>query len=307
MRVIRDIADVPSDLNAPVVTIGNFDGVHCGHRQLLDKVHEAARQHRGSTVVITFRPHPVVVTRPDLGLRLLTSYDQKLALLEASGIDLVAELIFDDELRAWSAERFIQDWLVDGLRVRHVVAGPDSRFGKGREGNAQLLSEWGNRLGFTVESVPPVLLDGAPVSSSRIRKVLQEAGDVVSAANLLGRPVQVRGLVVEGERRGRDIGFPTANLDLGEVLVPRNGVYAAYASLQGHRYSAVVNIGVKPTFGTHARAVEAHLLDYQGNCYGEEIALDFVKRLRDECRFSSVDELVVQIKTDVQTARGLFP
>lgn len=304
MRVARSISDVPEGLPYPVVTLGNFDGVHRGHEHLLARVQAVAAANAGTSVVVTFRPHPVVVLRPDRSFRLICSYDRKLELLEAVGIDLVLEVPFDRSIAQWPAERFVDELLVGGLGLRWFVAGPDSRFGKGRAGDAELLQAVGPGLGFGVESIAPLQLDGHPASSSRIRQ-LAAAGDVAAAAVVLGRPLSLSGQVVEGDRRGRTIGFPTANLAPSSGLVPRHGVYAAWAVLQGEtqRRPAVINVGTRPTFDGKALSVEAHLLDFEGDLYGKRLTLKLVDRIRDELRFDGVDALVAQIHADVESAR----
>lgn len=309
MLVISTIEPSPGPLSHPVVTIGNFDGVHRGHLRLVDRLRLVAARAKGVSVVITFRPHPVRVLRPDRAPPLITSYERKLTLLEAAGVDVVWQLPFDRDFSEWPARRFIDELLVRGLGVRHVVCGPDCRFGKDRRGDAALLAEVGKSAGFSVQSVSPLVLDGRVVSSSRIRRLVTDEGDVGTAAELLGRPASLRGIVARGEQRGRTIGFPTANLRPEPGLIPRIGVYAARARLgpsleqPAEVFDAVVNIGVKPTFGTSSLTIEAHLFDFDRDVYGAQLELSFVSRIRGERRFDGVDALVAQIHRDAAVAR----
>ncbi len=306
MIVARAASEIPSGLAWPVATMGNFDGVHLGHRHLLGRVAEVAGQHGGTTVAITFRPHPVEVVAPDRAPVLISGYDEKLALLEAAGVDMAVELPFDRARSVQTAEQFIEEVFVEALAVRHVVAGPDSRFGQDRRGDVAMLAAAGEAAGFTVETVTALQIAGASVSSSRIRGLIADSGDVAAAAQLLGRPFSLTGTVVDGDKRGRTIGFPTANLELTSHLRPCNGVYAARAHFGDQVADAVVNIGVRPTFGVLGTTVEAHLLDFAGDLYGQTLTLSFVGRVRAEQRFDGVDALVAQITADVVRGRAML-
>ena len=308
MRVYRTRTSLPETLVFPVATIGNFDGVHLGHRRLVERLRAVAEPHAGTSVVITFDPHPMRVLRPELAPASICTRDEKLRRLEELGTDCVWEIPFDSELARWPAERFIETLLVRGLQVRHVVAGPDSRFGRGRTGDAAMLRRFGEQAGFVVESVEQLRLDGLPVSSSRIRELVSAEGDVCGAGRLLGRFFRLIGPVVHGQHRGRTIGFPTANVDPVTELLPAFGVYAAWATVDGssERLCAVVNVGEKPTFGMLDPTVEAHLLDFKGDLYGRQLSLDFVGRIREEKRFSGIDALVARIRSDVALARRLL-
>lgn len=282
-------------------TVGVFDGVHLGHRRVLgDLVADAGEL---VPAVITFAQHPLSILVPERAPLMLTDVDQRIEQFQALGIGLAGILNFPD-IRDLPAKEFSERVLCDALQVKRVVVGADFRFGRGREGDAAFLGAEGERLGFDVEVVDMFgALDGI-VSSTRIREVLL-AGDVEAAAEMLARPYQLNGVVVEGERRGRDLGFPTANLEIeSKRLIPANGVYAGWALVDKERHPSAINIGVRPTFSETERRVEAHLLDYEGDLYGEKLAVDFVARLRSEQKFDGIDALRSQIAQDVEAARA---
>jgi riboflavin kinase/FMN adenylyltransferase len=290
-------------LDGTAVTLGVFDGVHRGHAALLGLL--AAESGGDPVGVVSFAVHPVHVLAPQVDLRLLTTLDQRLELLDAAGVSVVGLLDFDDALRRIEAPRFVEDVVAGAMRARLVVVGTDFRFGHERRGDIAMLATMGRRLGFRTVGIEPVA-SGGTISSTRIRDLVT-AGAVGRATALLGRPHAVRGVVVEGDRRGRTIGFPTANLAVDpEVALPANGVYAARVDWLGDRYEGVTNVGVRPTFGGLALVVETHLLDFDGDLYGETLDVSFIERIRDEQRFDGVDALVGQIRRDVARARSLL-
>jgi riboflavin kinase/FMN adenylyltransferase len=290
-------------LDGSAVTLGVFDGVHRGHAALLGLL--AAESGGDPVGVVSFAVHPVHVLAPHVDLRLLTTLDQRLELLDAAGVSVVGLLDFDDALRRIEAPRFVEDVVAGAMRARLVVVGTDFRFGHERRGDIAMLATMGRRLGFRTVGIEPVA-SGGTISSTRIRDLVT-AGAVGRATALLGRPHAVRGVVVEGDRRGRTIGFPTANLAVDpEVALPANGVYAARVDWLGDRYEGVTNVGVRPTFGGLALVVETHLLDFDGDLYGETLDVSFIERIRDEQRFDGVDALVGQIRRDVARARSLL-
>jgi riboflavin kinase/FMN adenylyltransferase len=290
-------------LDGSAVTLGVFDGVHRGHAALLGLL--AAESGGDPVGVVSFAVHPVHVLAPQVDLRLLTTLDQRLELLDAAGVSVVGLLDFDDALRRIEAPRFVEDVVAGAMRARLVVVGTDFRFGHERRGDIAMLATMGRRLGFRTVGIEPVA-SGGTISSTRIRDLVT-AGAVGRATALLGRPHAVRGVVVEGDRRGRTIGFPTANLAVDpEVALPANGVYAARVDWLGDRYEGVTNVGVRPTFGGLALVVETHLLDFDGDLYGETLDVSFIERIRDEQRFDGVDALVGQIRRDVDRARSLL-
>lgn len=288
--------------NPSSLTVGVFDGVHLGHRSLLARVCALAGSGREATV-LTFDPHPLEVVAPERAPRMLTTIPQRVELLSSLGITTVGVLDFA-RIRHLAAEEFAVDILARRLRAEVVVIGADFRFGRDRRGDPELLERVGRAAGFGVEVVPAVAgPDGEPYSSTRIRSLLAE-GRVGEAATLLGRPFELRGTVEPGDARGRAIGFPTANLAMPErMALPADGVYAVRAVVDGEEHPAVVNVGIRPTFGGGRRTVEAHLLDFDREVYGRPMSLQFVERLRGERRFGSVDELAAQLARDVESGR----
>lgn len=299
---------------ACAATIGNFDGVHAGHRALVARVVEAARPAGLTACAVTFFPHPSRVLGRAVPPPLLTTRPDRIRLLRAAGIDVVEEVPFSPELAASSPEAFVRTVLVERLAVRHVVVGADFVFGAGRAGTVEVLAGLGNRLGFTVEAVPPVTVENLGVASSTsIRRFVRE-GDLAAATRLLGRPYHLHGTVVEGARRGRQLGFPTANLRGENELVPPAGVYAGYLDWgEGHE-PAAISVGDNPTFGDTGFTVEAHVIrppDALGtlDLYGRECHLAFVERLRGQERYSGPEALVrltAQIGRDVESTRRVL-
>jgi riboflavin kinase/FMN adenylyltransferase len=291
------------------VTIGAYDGVHLGHRSLLSELSRAADDRGLSTAVVTFDRHPATVVRPDSAPQLLTDLDQKLELLASCRIDRTLVLPFDKDRADESAEEFVAEILVRSLGTRLVVVGEDFHFGHGRKGNVALLRELGETWGFAVDGVSLTDDREGAVSSTRIRELVT-AGDVARAAELLGRPHQVRGPVVHGDHRGgADLGFPTANVDVpAEIALPADGVYAGlYTRPDGTTHPAAVSVGRRPTFYEDAPRplLEAYLLDFDDNLYGELARVSFVARLRSEERYESVEALVAQMHRDVDDTRAL--
>jgi riboflavin kinase / FMN adenylyltransferase len=304
MKVLRLQALAPVQLDAPAVTLGNFDGVHRGHQALLAATRARARERDAKAVVLTFDPHPARVLNPAHAPKSLSTVEQKKEILTALGADVLAVLPFTGEVAGWSPAAFAEGVLARTLGAREVIVGEGFRFGHGRTGDVRELERIGRRLGFEVVSMEPVLHDGTPVSSTRVREALAQ-GDVGAAQDLLGRPYSVDGRVVRGDGRGQKLGIPTANLEPENEILPRPGVYAARAVVDGSApatYSAVVNLGRRPTFGGRETVLEAHLLDFAGDLYGRRLRLGFVSRLRDEKTFASVEALLAQIKEDVAAA-----
>jgi len=285
------------------VTIGMYDGVHRGHQRVLAELRDADPDL--PLAVVTFRDHPAIVLNPEEAPLLLTSVEQRLELLEASGAGVVAVIDFNERFRHTEAIDFVEQVVVRTLQARVVAIGADFRFGYRLGGDVALLEALGRAHGFTVRRVG-IFEDGEPVRSTAIRRVLAE-GDVASAWRLLGRPYQLRGVVVPGDGRGHTIGFPTANLDVdARMFIPASGVYAVECGPGDLRFPAVANIGVRPTFGGTTRVVEVHLFDYDGDLYGLELRVDFRAWIREERKFPDVDTLVAQITSDVATARMLL-
>jgi riboflavin kinase / FMN adenylyltransferase len=300
----------PTPSEGTVVTIGAYDGVHLGHRHLLSRLQARAAARGLRSAVVTFDRHPATVVRPDSAPPLLTDLDQKLELLADCGIDLTLVVPFDRGRADETAEDFVAEVLVRSLDARLVVVGEDFHFGHGRKGNVALLTELGAMAGFDVEGVSLAEADGDAVSSTRIRQLVAD-GDVGGAAVLLGRDHQVRGEVVHGDGRGGpELGFPTANVDVpAAIALPGLGIYAGrYRRPDGSRHPAAISVGNRPTFYERAPGplVEAYLLDFDGDLYGEEGQVSFARRLREERRFDRVEDLVAQMQVDVEEARRVL-
>ncbi len=305
MIVVTRVEDIHEALNGVCLTIGNFDGVHMGHAKLLTRVRDRAAATSLVSAALTFDPHPRQVLLGAAAPPVITGTAHKLECIEALGIQVAVVLPFTRELAAREPEEFVREVLVEGLCLQHLVIGYDYAFGKGRRGNFELLSALGQKYGFGVERLDPVIINGAVVSSTRIRDMVQ-AGQVWDARPLLGRFHQVRGTVAHGHKRGRKLGFPTANLEMRQELVPQNGVYAVWVELDGIIRPGVANIGKNPTFGEFDMSVEAHILDFKGKIYGESIRVHFVQRIRSEKKFSGPDELAVRIREDIGLARMIL-
>jgi riboflavin kinase/FMN adenylyltransferase len=307
MQVITDAAACPRPERGTVVTIGAYDGVHLGHRAVIAEVRRLAAERGCETAVVTFDRHPATVVRPESAPKLLTDLDQKLELLESTGVDYTLVVHFDRERSQESAEDFVHEVLSGCLNARAVVVGHDFHFGRGRAGNVSLLATMGGELGFDVLGLRLTEGDGEPISSTRIRGLLA-AGDVRGAAALLGRPHQVRGTVHTGDKRGRELGFPTANVHIAaDTLLPCDGIYAGwYLRPNGDRHATAISLGRRPTFydDQAESLLEAYLLDFDGDLYGEDARVEFVTHLRDEARFDSVDALIEQMQADVADARA---
>jgi riboflavin kinase/FMN adenylyltransferase len=295
-----------------VVTIGAYDGVHRGHQAVIAAVRERAEALGAHSVVVTFDRHPASIVRPESAPKLLTDPDQKLELLAATGVDATVLVHFDEDQAGESPEAFVERVLVGCLGARRIVVGEDFHFGNRRRGNVALLRSVGARLDFDVEPVDLVARpDGVdePVSSTAIRRAMA-GGQVELAASLLGHPFQARGIVVQGDQRGRTIGFPTANVEVPSVIcLPADGVYAGwYVRPTGERQACAINLGRRPTFYEHAdhSLLEAHLIDFQGDLYGEHAKVEFTHFLRSERKFDGIDALVNQLKHDVDHARSLL-
>ena len=302
MTVLDELARLHSAIPT-VVTVGMFDGVHRGHQYLIARLKEAAARMGCASAVITFTNHPRSVMRPDTRVPLLNTPEDRLRLLSEQGVDLVVPLSFTMEFSYLRAREFV-DVLRNSLNMQGLVIGPDFAFGYQREGTPEVLAALGEELGFMVEVVHPVTFDDLVVSSTAVRECV-EAGDVASAAALLGHPFTISGLVVEGDRRGRQIGFPTANVAVEPgCIVPAHGVYATWAQALGKTCLSATNIGVRPTFGGGGRQIETHLLDYNGDLYNAKLWVAFDRKLRDEVPFSGVDALVAQLNRDVAAARA---
>ncbi len=293
-----------------MVTIGTFDGVHRGHWEVLKEITSRAVATDRRSVLVTFHPHPLTLIRPEVAPPLLTMPDEKKEILAESGLDYAVFLTFSPVLAGYSPRRFVEEILSDRLGMDELVVGYDHHFGKGRVGDADTMRALGDELGFAVDVVGPVMAGDAPISSTRIRRALL-AGDVRGAREGLGRAYSLRGLVVRGDGRGRTLGFPTANLHVvgggpGEKLIPPPGIYAVWGNLRSGAYAGALHVGPRPTFRGSPPTIELHLMDFDGDIYGEDVRVDFVLRLRDVEPFDSVKALVAQMRKDVDLAQSVL-
>jgi riboflavin kinase/FMN adenylyltransferase len=295
----------PSWLVHPVLALGNFDGLHRGHQKIIERVKRGAAEHGGSPMAMTFDPHPPRIVRPDKAPPLLMTKAQRLDALHRAGIQCVAVVRFTKELSQWDPDTFVRTVLVEWLRVSEVWVGANFLFGHDRAGNFTSLRTLGQRYGFRADKIDPVRYKDFVVSSTRIRRLVAE-GRLDEAGALLGHPYYIDGTIVEGKRRGREIGFPTANMTTDNELLPPNGVYATTMTIDDIVHAGLTNIGTRPTFGEGDITVETHLLGYSGDLYGRSVRLGFVLRLRDERRFEDVDALRAQIEADRRRAERLF-
>ncbi len=305
MRVWNGIESYAGGTEPVAATLGSYDGVHLGHQAILRSVVEEGRREGVPSLVLTFEPHPLAVVAPHRKPRLIQTRRQKLESLERSGLDAVLLLPFDETIAALSGEAFFEEVLRDRLPFASLHAGANFRFGHDRAGDLDLLRKIGARRGFRVVGVPPVVVEGRTVSSTEIRRAVEE-GEVELARRMLGRAFALTGEVVPGEGRGRALDFPTANLEVDNELLPRRGVYVSETVVLASRHPSVTNVGVRPTFGGTALVVETHILDFDEDIYGERLELRFLARLRDEKRFSGPSELADQIARDRAAAVAYF-
>lgn len=305
MLLLRHLERVGRRFAAPAVTLGNFDGVHLGHQEILRTLVATARAAGGSAVVLTFHPHPATILAPARAPRLITDWRARVAYIAAMQVDGIIVQRFTRAFSEIPAEDFVRRFLVDGMGVRSVVVGHRVSFGHQRGGSADVLQQLGVRYGFAVEVVGPVQVDGVVVSSSAVRRAIGE-GNLEHARALLGRRPSVAGRVVHGHHRGRGLGFPTANLRIGRLMLPPDGVYAVRAHVAGMPRLGVANLGFNPTFQEHERSLEVHLFDFDADLYGQRLEVSFVRRLRGEVKFPDVHALAQQIARDAAAARRVL-
>lgn len=307
MKRLSSDQPLPPELRGSVLALGNFDGFHLGHQAVVSRAIARGFHERRRVIVATFDPHPVRFFKPDLPEFSLTTLDQRERLFAHAGADAMLVFRFDAALASTAAEDFVSDILAERLGVAGVVTGADFTFGRGRGGNVELLRELGATRDIAAEAVAPVMLGGAPVSSSRIRQALA-AGDPATATHLLTRPFAVEGVVEHGDARGRELGFPTANLRLGNYQRPKYGIYAVRVRIDGdeHDHPGVASFGIRPMFDPPEELLEAHLFDWDGDLYGRRIEVDLIAYLRPEEKFDSVDALIDQIQADEAEARRIL-
>ncbi|SHJ90942.1 riboflavin kinase / FMN adenylyltransferase [Reichenbachiella agariperforans] len=298
--IVLDGIDQIHNIPHAIVTSGTFDGVHIGHQKILKKIVKAAQKAGGKSVVLTFWPHPRFVLFPDdTSLKLLTTFEEKAAILEEVGIDYLVKIAFTPAFSQLSSQEFIQDVLVDRIGTRKLIIGYDHKFGKNREGSFEYLKEHSQLFNFDVEEIPRQDIDDVGVSSTKIRKALLE-GNVHLAHEYMGRPYEITGTVVSGKKIGSEIGFPTANIRLGAhyKVIPKDGVYAIKVRLDGQEKDAMLNIGFRPTVEGVHRVIEAHIFDFQQDIYDQEITVSFIQYMRGEQKFDSLTRLQEQLKID---------
>ncbi|MFC1533056.1 bifunctional riboflavin kinase/FAD synthetase [Thermodesulfobacteriota bacterium] len=306
MNIIKDLKEIKKPLKNPVLTIGNFDGVHRGHLALFEKVKKIALGIKGQSAVMTFEPHPIKVMKPGNGPPLITPTNQKLKLLSDVGIDVIFCIPFTKQFATISAQDFVRNILVDKIGIKEIVVGYDYTFGNKRQGDINLLRVLGEELRFKVHMVEPIRLNHTLVSSTSVRNLVQD-GDIAEAKRLLGRDYQISGTIKKGAGRGdKLLGIPTANLIPVDELIPKKGVYAVKADLDDGSYFGVCNIGNNPTFGGNTLSIETHLLDFHKDILGKEFNIKFIHHLREEKNFGSPQELSDQIREDIKRARKLF-
>jgi len=306
MKIIDGIEHLKKDLPYPVLALGNFDGVHLGHQAIFRMLIERARARNGTSVVFTFVPHPLRVLAPERAPQLLTTYKEKIRLIESFGIDVIICANFTREFANISAKDFVTDILWKGIGVKEIFIGSNYFFGKGRRGSPELLKELGNTYGFIVNIIEEVKINNMIPSSSKIRTLVAK-GKVDEASGLLGRLYSVEGIVIEGAKRGKSIlNIPTANLLTANELLPRDGVYAVAVEINGKKYGGATNIGCNPTFDEKKFSFETHVLGFEGDLLGKTMKVYFIKRIRDEVKFPNVEDLAAQIKKDIQDVKGIL-
>jgi riboflavin kinase/FMN adenylyltransferase len=307
MKIYEGLSNLPKIPN-PVVTSGTFDGVHLGHQKILIQIKESARQLKGETILITFWPHPRLVLYPDQhNLRLLSTFEEKTKLLEQFGVDHLITIPFTHEFSQMSSREFIEKVLVQKIKTKKLIIGYDHRFGKNREGSFEYLQTNSAEFGFEMEEISRQEVDDIGVSSTKIRKALEE-GDLETATGYLGRPYELTGIVVRGKQIGRSIGFPTANIQIQTdyKLIPKEGVYAVEAEIDNISYRAMLNIGMRPTVDGNQQTIEANLFDFEGDLYGKQLTIKLKHFLREEQKFENIEALKAQLICDQELAKSLL-
>jgi len=305
MKVFYGLNDIQESLPNPVITIGNFDGVHLGHQKIFQDLKNEAKKIHGTDIIITFFPHPLKVLFPDKAPHLITTLDERLRLIRACGNEVIVCIPFTRAFSNLSAERFVQEILVEKFGVQEVLVGQDARFGKDREGDIDFLRKSAKRFHFSVREIEPVQVRGMETSSTKIRRCV-EKGELRQSAAMLGRLYGITGTVCEGDKRGKSLGFPTANLSTDAELLPPNGVYAVWSTVGDTVMPGVANLGVKPTFSGKQFSIEVHLFDFDENIYGESIRMDFVERIREERTFPNAQALIDEMNKDSQKAKEIL-
>jgi len=307
MRVFYDIEDVKKDLNT-YLTLGTFDGLHIGHQHILKEVIERSKKKSGRNFLVTFSPHPRLVLNSNANhISLLTTTDEKLKLIEEYGIENVLVINFTKEFSQIPSESFIKDYLYKKIGFKEIIIGHDHQFGKGREGNRETLEMFGRDLGFSVDAIGPVSVGGETVSSTKVRHAIND-GNLEKAGNFLGRFYSIEGKVIEGDKRGRTLGFPTVNIAVENIkLMPKNGIYAGRIFIDGEKYNGVMSLGVRPTFYNDAVLLpEFFIFDFNKDVYGKVVKVEIIKYIREEKKYNIIDDLVSQIQKDVIASKEIL-
>ena len=309
MKIINQLDKISEPFANAVITIGNFDGVHIGHQALFHEVIETAENIGGTSIAMTFEPHPIRVLKQNGHPPLITLYEQKIELIERTGIDVLICIPFTRAFAELTAEQFVKDLLIKKIGMKAIVVGEDYNFGKDREGDIELLRSYAPEYGFEVIVAGWIKMSrgiAQRISSTKIRELVTD-GLMIQAEKMLGRNYQIRGKVVTGrDRGGKLLGIPTANINLHDELCPKTGIYAVTVECRGKKYDGVANIGYSPTFDDHEFTVEVHIFDFDDDIYGEKIRVNFIERIRDEKKFSNIQELIDQIKRDMVAARKIL-
>lgn len=307
MQIFYSIKDLKKNKNT-VLTLGTFDGIHPGHLKIIGRLVSCSKEKGCRNVVITFYPHPRTILGNDNSVKMLTTQEEKIELLEKLGVENLLIINFTKEFASLSAEDFIYDYLINGIGLTEIVLGHDHHFGKGRRGNAELLQKIADKEGFIVTKAEAFMIDGEAVSSTKIRNAIAE-GDIIRANKLLGRNYEFSGIVVGGDKRGRELGFPTANIKLSsqEKLLPASGVYAVKVMVENERHTGLLSIGKRPTFYNQGELVsEVYIYDFNREIYGAKVTTELVERLRGEVKFNSAEELINQMNTDKENGNKIF-
>jgi riboflavin kinase/FMN adenylyltransferase len=307
MKIIKDLQEIKRDQNS-VITLGTFDGLHLGHQQIVDTVVQKSRQSAGRSFLITFDPHPRKIIPGRNDVKILSTLDEKIVILEELGLENLYVINFTQEFSRQSPEAFVEKYLVKGIGLREVVIGYDHHFGKERDGNFELLQKLGNKFDFSVTLIQEYSVDGETMSSTKIRNALL-TGDVLKAEKMLGRHYSFKGTIVHGDGRGRQLGFPTANLvvDNEDKLIPAKGIYAAECIVENKKYFGLLSLGSRPTFHKDGEVIpEFYIFDFDKDIYDEVMQVNMVEKIRDEEKFNAVDELIIRMKKDEETGRKIL-
>jgi len=307
MKIIKDLKDIERD-EKTVITLGTFDGLHLGHQQIVETLIKKSKQVNAKNFLITFDPHPRKVVPGRNDVKLLSTLEEKISIFEKLGLENLFIVNFTDEFSKQTPEQFVEKYFVDGIGLEEIVIGYDHHFGKGRGGDFELLRKLGEKFNFSVTVVPEYMMDGETISSTKIRNALLE-GDILRANKFLGRFYSFKGRVVKGDGRGKDLGFPTANLTIEDEdkLIPAKGIYAAQCITENEKYHGLLSLGNRPTFHEHGEIIpEFYIFDFDKNIYGKSLEVNLVERIRDEEKFNSVEELISQMKKDEETGKEIL-